>query len=74
MKDIPGEVFESHIASHPSLVIPGLYVGGQRNAANFEELTKRVGVQCILNCATEVPNYYPETFQYLHLPLCVPFT
>lgn len=71
LKDIPGEIFDSHVSSHPNLVVPGIYLGGQRNAANFEELTKRIGVQSILNCAIEVPNYYPESFHYLNLPLCV---
>lgn len=70
-KHIVEEVFEAHLLAHPTMVVEGLFVGGQRNAANFEELTKRVGVHCILNCAVETPNYFPENFTYLCLPCVV---
>ena len=70
-KLIVEEVFETHWMAHPSLIVQGVMVGGQRNAANFEELTKRVGVHCIVNCAVETPNYFPDHFTYLSLPCVV---
>jgi dual specificity phosphatase 12 len=51
-----------------SLITPHLYLGDAPNAQDLNFLTsKKVGF--IVDCAVEIPTYYPQKFKYLHLKL-----
>lgn len=60
---------ESHKLSHSTEILPFLFLGGERNAKNFIELTKRTGITHIVNMSWEVANYFPGQFEYTNLPL-----
>ncbi|KJE92185.1 hypothetical protein CAOG_03199 [Capsaspora owczarzaki ATCC 30864] len=49
-----------HANSHSSEVVPGLFLGGMRNAHNKIELTKRTNVRHIVNVAEEVENVFED--------------
>lgn len=49
-----------------SLITPHLYLGGLKPAQNFNFL-KNKRVKLIVNCAKELPNYFPSDFEYIRL-------
>lgn len=57
----------AHMELHSSEILPWLYLGGDINASNYEELTIRTGINVILNCARETGNFYPEELEYHNL-------
>jgi protein-tyrosine phosphatase len=52
-------------------VLHKLYLGDGRDAKDHS-LLMSVGITHILNCAVDVPCWYPEDFRYLHLELTDP--
>jgi hypothetical protein len=48
----------------PSLVLPGLWLGSEYNAADLAEL-QRCGVSHVLNVAVEIDRFFPERFTYM---------
>jgi predicted protein tyrosine phosphatase len=50
------------------LVWDSLFLGGQRDAAALELLKQR-SITHIVNCARELPCYFPNDFEYLALGL-----
>ena len=62
------ELFPSHKTSHGSEIIPGLFLGGERNAKNLPEL-KMNEIKKILNVSWEAANFYPEEFSYKRLEI-----
>jgi len=63
------QLINSHQNSHSTKIIEYIYLGGERNAKNEKELIVRTDISYIINCATEVPNYFPEQFEYLKMEL-----
>jgi len=63
---IPLGEFGSHWSNHSSEILPYLFLGGDRNAWNEAEITKRTGITHILNVAgsqtaqAELLRYYAE--------------
>jgi len=58
-----------HNVIHPNLIIKGIYLGGYENARDKETLKDKLKITHVLNCATELNNYFPKTFKYLKLDL-----
>jgi protein-tyrosine phosphatase len=52
-------------------IVPRLYLGDCKDAHDREMLLG-VGITHILNCAEQLPCWYPRDFQYCHLPLTDP--
>lgn len=51
-----------------SLITPHLYLGDANDAQDLNFLrSKKVGF--IIDCAVEIPTYYPQKFKYIHLKL-----
>ncbi|MBM3212252.1 dual specificity protein phosphatase family protein [Candidatus Poribacteria bacterium] len=50
------------------LILDSLYLGDRRAASNLHLLIEH-GITHILNCARELPNYFPSDFEYLALKL-----
>ena len=50
------------------LVWDSLFLGGHKDASSLEVL-KESGITYILNCARELPCYFPDDFRYLELGL-----
>jgi len=59
-KDISIYVFDSHMNSHSSEILPWLFLGRAVNANNPRELTIRTGITHILNVAHEVTQDHVE--------------
>jgi len=51
-----------------SLITPYLYIGNMQNAQD-QNFLKSIKVSLIVNCAKEVPNYFPKNVQYIRLEL-----
>lgn len=49
-------------------IVPRLYLGDHKDASDLM-LLHGCGITHILNCAAEVPRWYPTDFRYLHLKL-----
>lgn len=49
-----------------SLITPHLYLGDMGSAQDYKFLTNK-RVKLIVNCAIELPNFYPEHFEYIRL-------
>lgn len=60
---------DSHANSHSSLILPFLFLGGERNAKNLVELTTRTQISHIINMAWECANAFPEQFVYSNFRL-----
>jgi len=58
-----------HNVIHPNLIIKGIYLGGYENARDKETLKDKLKITHVLNCATELNNYFPKTFKYCKLQL-----
>jgi protein-tyrosine phosphatase len=52
-------------------ILQNLYLGDRRDAHDFD-LMKHMGITHILNCALELPCWYPREFTYKHLELTDP--
>jgi hypothetical protein len=48
-----------------------LYLGDRKDAHD-RDLLVGWGITHVLNCAAEIPCWYPSDFKYLHLQLCDP--
>lgn len=49
-----------------SYITPHLYLGDANHAQNFDFLKKK-NIKLIINCAKEIPDYYPDKFKYIRL-------
>lgn len=49
-------------------ILPRVYLGNAYNARDFYCL-KQCDVGLIINCTTEFPNYFPEEFTYIQIPV-----
>ena len=49
-----------------SLITSHLYIGDMNDAQNLRFLQSK-NVNLIVNCAKELPEFYPSNFTYLHL-------
>jgi len=58
-----------HNVIHPNLIIKGIYLGGYENARDKETLKDKLKITHVLNCATELNNYFPKIFKYRKLDL-----
>ena len=58
-----------HVGTHPSQILPWLYLGSYRNASDKEEI-KLLNIKYVLNCAIECYSHYPKDIHYKHLKLC----
>eukprot|EP00475_Leptophrys_vorax_P007779 TRINITY_DN1493_c0_g1_i2.p1 TRINITY_DN1493_c0_g1~~TRINITY_DN1493_c0_g1_i2.p1 ORF type:complete len:167 (-),score=45.46 TRINITY_DN1493_c0_g1_i2:65-565(-) len=56
--------YAHHQTNHTSLILPFLYLGGERNAHNLKELTVRTNIGLILNVTWEAAEQYPDKFVY----------
>lgn len=67
-KKIESYKYNFHYNSHPSQILPWLYLGSYKNACNLEDL-RNLNITYILNCAFECLNHFPKTIKYRHLKL-----
>jgi protein-tyrosine phosphatase len=65
---VRSDQWEGHVSALSAEIMPYLYLGGERNAHNHKELTYRTHVGFVLNAAWEVPNFFRDQLEYLHLP------
>ena len=64
---IETHLFKIHLNSHPTEIFNWMYLGTYQNACDIKEL-RRLGINCILNCASEcLNNKLPEDIKELHL-------
>ena len=64
---IETHLFKIHLNSHPTEIFNWMYLGTYQNACDINEL-RRLGINCILNCASEcLNNNLPEDIKELHL-------
>jgi hypothetical protein len=56
--------YSHHQTNHTSLILPFLYLGGERNAHNLKELTVRTNISYIINVTWEAAEKYPDQFKY----------
>ena len=62
-------LFTAHYSSHPSQILPGIYLGNYINANNLEEI-RRLRINYILNCASDIKiNNLPTDVKYCHLDM-----
>ena len=61
--------FTFHYNTHPSQILPGVFLGSYRNASDKEEI-KLLNIKYVLNCAIECYSHYPKEIHYKHLKLC----
>ena len=62
-------LFTAHYSSHPSQILPGIYLGNYINANNLEEI-RRLRINYILNCASDIKiNNLPTDLKYCHLDM-----
>lgn len=61
--------FVSHLSNHSSMILPYLYLGGERNAHNLIELTERTRIGYILNVSWESACKYPDRFEYKRIDI-----
>ncbi len=50
----------------PTLIVPGIYLGDRRDAANIN-LLQKLCISHVLNCAKQLPNYHKHDFVYCNL-------
>ena len=60
--------FAYHMSLHPSKILDWLYLGSYRNACDKREI-KDLGINYVLNCATECRESFPPEVKYCHLKL-----
>lgn len=53
---------------HPAHVHGGVYIGSQDAAANLDALREN-RVTLVLNAGAQLPNFHPDAFEYMKLPL-----
>jgi len=49
-------------------ILDGLYLGNKRDAENLEAL-QSAGVQTIVNATNDIPNFFPDKFEYYRVPV-----
>jgi protein-tyrosine phosphatase len=57
-----------HLTFPMTQITTRLYLGNAYNARDFYEL-KKANIGLIVNCTTEFPNYFPEEFDYVQVPV-----
>ena len=57
-----------HINSHPSQILPWLFLGSYKNACDKEDL-RTLNITYVLNCAFECISFYPKNVKYKHLKI-----
>jgi protein-tyrosine phosphatase len=60
-------ILEEHVETHISKVLPWLFLGNSANASNRVELFERNSIKRIVNCTTELKNYFPDDAEYFNL-------
>lgn len=55
-----------------SQVLDFLYLGSRREASD-KALLKSLNIGYVLNMTADVPNYFPDSFQYQQVPILVSF-
>ena len=60
--------FNFHKQSHPSRILPWLYLGSYKHASDKNDL-KRLNINYVLNCAVECVSHYGQEIKYKHLKL-----
>ena len=59
------KTFEN-LSEEPNEIKPYLYLGSKISASNLEMLQK-VGITHVVNCAKEIPNYFEDYENHIHL-------
>lgn len=57
-----------HLTFPMTHVTQRLYLGNAFNARDFYEL-KKANIGLIVNCTTEFPNFFPDEFEYVQVPV-----
>jgi protein-tyrosine phosphatase len=57
-----------NLASNPTNIIDNIYLGNAFNACDYSNLNKN-NIKLIVNCTEEIPNYYPENFNYIKISI-----
>ena len=52
----------------PVEILPKLYIGTMKSASD-RSLLERLNIGYVINVTTNLPNFYPSSFQYLRIPL-----
>ena len=67
-RDSPAKI--KIINLEPTEIIPHLYIGARKDALN-RDLLASLGVTCIVNVTKDCPNAFPDTIEYLQIPIDV---
>ena len=60
--------YQYHLSLHPSKILDWLFLGSYRNACDKQEI-KNLGINYVLNCASECMESFPPGVKYCHLKL-----
>ncbi len=55
-----------NLASYPTCIIDNIYLGNAFNACDYTNLNEN-NTKLIVNCTEEIPNYYPDNFNYIKI-------
>ena len=65
---IPSFTLSSHLSTHPSNILPWLYLGSYKNASDLKGLSV-LNIKYVLNCASECVSIYEPNIKMCHLKL-----
>lgn len=65
---IPSFTLSSHLSTHPSNILPWLYLGSYKNASDIKGLNV-LNIKYVLNCASECVSLYEPNIKMCHLKL-----
>jgi protein-tyrosine phosphatase len=65
---IPSFTLSSHLSTHPSNILPWLYLGSYKNASDIKGLNV-LNIKYVLNCASECVSLYDPNIKMCHLKL-----
>lgn len=65
---IPSFTLSSHLSTHPSNILPWLYLGSYKNASDIKGLSV-LNIKYVLNCASECVSLYEPNIKMCHLKL-----
>ena len=65
---IPSFTLSSHLSTHPSNILPWLYLGNYKNASDLKGLSL-LNIKYVLNCASECISAYEPNIKMCHLKL-----
>ena len=54
--------------SNPTQICPNIYLGNCYNARNYYNLID-IKVGLVVNCTEEIDNHFPESFEYIRIPI-----